>query len=99
MPSIANQRRALGLTALPVEYSAREAKAGPEILPGGGWTMQNPQAATANILIATVTPVETRAAPQAFKQATGKDAQALPIEGRVCRGLGEIHGAKVFLAW
>ena len=51
-----------------------------------------------DVLIVTVTKVETRAVLQAFEQVTGHKSQTVPIGDRVYRNLGEVNGARVFLA-
>jgi nucleoside phosphorylase len=53
---------------------------------------------TADVLIVTVTPVESRAVLQAFKHATGNNAQSVSIGDRVYRDLGTVNGAKIFMA-
>ena len=52
----------------------------------------------ADVLIVTVTKVETRAVVQAFEQVTGQKSQTVPIGDRVYRNLGEVNGTRVFLA-
>lgn len=52
----------------------------------------------ADVLVVTVTDVETRAVLAAFKRATGRAATKVPLRDRIYRDLGEINGARVFLA-
>ena len=52
----------------------------------------------ADVLIVTVTDVETRAVLAAFKRATRKAATNIPLRDRIYRDLGEVNGARVFLA-
>ena len=52
----------------------------------------------ADVLIVTVTKVETRAVLQAFEQVTGQRSQTIPIGDRIYRNLGQVNGARVFLA-
>lgn len=53
----------------------------------------------ADVLIVTVTPVESRAVLQAFQKFTGNKAQSTTIGDRVYRDLGTVNGAKVFMAF
>ena len=52
----------------------------------------------ADILLITVTPVESQAVLQAFAQATGKKSQSVSVKDRTYRDLGTVNGAKVFMA-
>lgn len=52
----------------------------------------------ADILIVTVTEVESRAVMQVFREATQKAPQPVPIGDRIYHDLGEINGARVFMA-
>lgn len=61
--------------------------------------MPNSETVIADILIMTVTPVESRAVLQAFQQATGNKAQSITIGDRVYRDLGTVNSAKVFMAF
>jgi len=60
--------------------------------------MPNTETATADILIVTVTPTESRAVLQAFEKTTHKKANSVTVGDRVYRDLGIINGAKVFMA-
>lgn len=60
--------------------------------------MPDSETIIADVLIVTVTPVESRAVLQAFKKFTGNDAKSIPIGDRVYRDLGTVNGAKVFMA-
>ncbi|WP_426992448.1 hypothetical protein [Methylomonas sp. CM2] len=60
--------------------------------------MTNPQNEKADVLIVTVTKVESMAVLEAFKKATGNSATSITIDDRVYRSLGEINGARVFMA-
>ncbi|WP_292996339.1 hypothetical protein [Nitrosomonas sp.] len=60
--------------------------------------MSDLETITADVLIVTVTPVESRAVLQAFQQFTGNKAQSIAIGDRVYRDLGTVNGAKVFMA-
>lgn len=51
----------------------------------------------ADILIVTVTKVESQAVLATFKDATGQAARTETINGRVYRHLGEINGARILL--
>jgi nucleoside phosphorylase/tetratricopeptide (TPR) repeat protein len=53
---------------------------------------------TADVLIVTVTKVESRAVLNAFEEATGRPAETTTIDERVYRNLGEVNGVRVFLA-
>lgn len=50
----------------------------------------------ADILIVTVTPVESRAVLQAFPQATGRKPELLSIRDRTYFNLGSLNGARIF---
>ncbi len=52
----------------------------------------------ADILIVTVTEVESRAVMKVFREATGKDSKPEPIGNRVYLNLGEVNGSRVFMA-
>lgn len=52
----------------------------------------------ADVLVVTVTDVETRAVLAAFKRATGRAAANVSLGDRIYRDLGEVNGARVFLA-
>src|SRR4051794_25321545 len=52
----------------------------------------------ADILIVTVTDVESKAVINIFREATGKESKPEPIEDRIYLNLGEVGGAKVFMA-
>lgn len=52
----------------------------------------------ADVLLVTVTKVESRAVLQTFEEATGQRARILRIADRVYRDLGRVNGAKVCLA-
>src|SRR5450759_684014 len=52
----------------------------------------------ADVLIVTVTKVESRAVMQAFREATDKDAVVIAIDDRFYHDLGEVNGMKVFMA-
>ena len=52
----------------------------------------------ADLLIVTVSRVETRAVLAAFATATGQKASTVPIGEKVYRDLGTVNGARVFLA-
>jgi nucleoside phosphorylase/tetratricopeptide (TPR) repeat protein len=54
--------------------------------------------AQADILIVTVTDVESRAVIQAFEEATGQKARPEPIGERLYLDLGEVNGTRVFMA-
>ena len=54
-------------------------------------------AAKTDLLIVTVTPVESRAVISAFQAACGHKAQAQSIEGRIYFELGALNGARVHL--
>jgi nucleoside phosphorylase len=51
----------------------------------------------ADVLIVTVTKVESRAVLEAFREATGKEAQRVSIGDRIYHHLGEVNGARVFM--
>lgn len=61
--------------------------------------MPDLETSIADVLIMTVTPVESRAVLQAFQQATGNKAQSITIGDRVYRDLGTVNSAKVFMAF
>lgn len=61
--------------------------------------MTHSQDICADVLIITVTPVESRAVLQAFEQATGEKAKSITVEKRTYRDLGTINGLKVFMAF
>jgi nucleoside phosphorylase len=52
----------------------------------------------ADILIVTVTEVESRAVMKVFREATGKDSKPEPIGDRIYLDLGEVNGSRVFMA-
>ncbi len=52
----------------------------------------------ADVLIVTVTEVESRAVMQVFREVTGKDPKPEPIGDRIYLDLGEVNGARVFMA-
>ena len=60
--------------------------------------MPNLEPVIADVLIVTITDVESRAVLEAFKQATGHIATSITLGDRVYRDLGTINGAKVFMA-
>ncbi len=60
--------------------------------------MPNSQSGNADVLIITVTRVESLAVLKAFEQATGNKAKTITIDGRVYRDMGEIQGSKIFMA-
>lgn len=51
----------------------------------------------ADVLLVTVTSVETQAVREVFKAATGQDDKAIDIDGKIYRELGAVNGARVFL--
>ena len=51
----------------------------------------------ADVLIVTVTKIESHAVLQTFEQTTGRRATAQSIDNRLYFNLGEVNGAKVFL--
>lgn len=51
----------------------------------------------ADVLIVTVTPVESRAVMDVFRQATKSEARVTPIGGRDYHDLGEVNGSRVFM--
>lgn len=57
--------------------------------------MPNPHA---DVLIVTVTTVESQAVLEVFREAAGHEAQPVSIVDRVYFDLGELNGARVFLA-
>jgi nucleoside phosphorylase len=60
--------------------------------------MSNSQLGNADVLIITVTRVESLAVLKAFEQTTGNKAKTITIDGRVYRDMGEIQGSKIFMA-
>jgi nucleoside phosphorylase/tetratricopeptide (TPR) repeat protein len=52
----------------------------------------------ADVLIVTVTEVESRAVMEVFQEATGKDSKSEPIGDRTYLDLGEVNGARLFMA-
>src|SRR3990172_1446260 len=52
----------------------------------------------ADVLIVTVTEVESRAVMKVFREATGKDSKPEPIGDRIYLDLGEVNGGRVFMA-
>jgi nucleoside phosphorylase/tetratricopeptide (TPR) repeat protein len=52
----------------------------------------------ADVLIVTVTDVESRAVMSVFREAAGKEPKAEPIGDRMYLDLGEVNGARVFMA-
>lgn len=52
----------------------------------------------ADVLLVTVTDVESRAVIKIFRDVTGKDAKPIVIGNRIYQDLGEISGMKVFMA-
>ncbi len=52
----------------------------------------------ADVLIVTVTEVESRAVMKVFREATGKDSKPEPMGDRIYLDLGEVNGARVFMA-
>jgi nucleoside phosphorylase len=52
----------------------------------------------ADLLLITVTKVESRAVMQLFQQATGQPARPHSIAGRVYHDLGQVNGTHVFMA-
>ncbi len=57
-----------------------------------------PTVPRADVLIVTVTRVETRAVLAAFESATDQKASTVPIGDKVYRDLGTVNGTRVFLA-
>jgi nucleoside phosphorylase/tetratricopeptide (TPR) repeat protein len=53
----------------------------------------------ADVLIVTVTEVESRAVMKVFREATGKDPKPEPIGDRIYLDLGAVNGARVFMAF
>jgi len=51
-----------------------------------------------DVLIVTVTEVESRAVMKVFREATGKDPKPEPMDDRIYLDLGEVNGARVFMA-
>src|SRR6185369_2426364 len=52
----------------------------------------------ADILLITVTDIESRAVMKAFREATGKSPQLEAIGDRDYHDLGELNGTRVFMA-
>lgn len=52
----------------------------------------------ADVLIVTVTEVESRAVMKVFREAAGKDPKPEPIGDRIYLDLGEVNGGRVFMA-
>lgn len=52
----------------------------------------------ADVLVVTVTEVESQAVMRIFREATGKDSKLEPIDDRDYFDLGEVKGAHVFMA-
>jgi len=52
----------------------------------------------ADVLLVTVTKVESQAVMRVFEQATGQKPKSTQVGDRMYRDLGEINGARVFLA-
>jgi nucleoside phosphorylase len=52
----------------------------------------------ADVLIVAVTEVESRAVMKVFREATGKDPKPEPIGDRIYLDLGDVNGARVFMA-
>ena len=52
----------------------------------------------ADVLIVTVTEVESRALMKVFREATGRDPKPEPIGDRIYLDLGEVNGGRVFMA-
>jgi nucleoside phosphorylase/tetratricopeptide (TPR) repeat protein len=52
----------------------------------------------ADVLIVTVTEVESRAVMDVFRKATGKDPKPEPVAGDLYLDLGEINGSRAFMA-
>jgi len=52
----------------------------------------------ADVLIVTVTEVESRAVMKVFREATGKDSKPEPIGDRIYLDLGEVKSGRVFIA-
>lgn len=57
-----------------------------------------PDLTNADILIVTVTPVESRAVLKAFESFTGQKATPNSLADRTYRDLGIINGSKIFMA-
>lgn len=51
----------------------------------------------ADVLLVTVTRVETQAVREVFKAATGQNDKTVEIDGKIYRELGTVNGARVFL--
>lgn len=60
--------------------------------------MSNSQTIKADILIVTVTKVESLAVLNSFEKATSDKAKTITIDDRVYRDLGEICGSRIFMA-
>jgi hypothetical protein len=52
----------------------------------------------ADVLIVTVTEVESRALMEVFREATGSDAKSELIASELYLDFGEINGSRVFMA-
>jgi hypothetical protein len=52
----------------------------------------------ADVLIVTVTEVESRAVMEVFREATGRDAKSEVIASELYLDLGEIKGSRIFMA-
>jgi nucleoside phosphorylase len=53
---------------------------------------------SANVLLVTITKVESRAVMQLFEEATGQLARPQPIAGSIYHNLGQVNGAHIFMA-
>jgi nucleoside phosphorylase/tetratricopeptide (TPR) repeat protein len=53
---------------------------------------------SADVLIVTVTEVESRAVMEVFREATGRDARSELIAGELYLDFGEVNGSRVFMA-
>src|SRR5207248_1446749 len=51
----------------------------------------------ADVLIVTVTKVESQAVLEVFKQATGKESKPVALGDTIYRDLGKVNGARVFM--
>jgi nucleoside phosphorylase/tetratricopeptide (TPR) repeat protein len=52
----------------------------------------------ADVLLVTVTKIESRAVMQIFEQATGQKPQPIQVADRIYNDLGELNGSRVFMA-
>jgi hypothetical protein len=52
----------------------------------------------ADVLIVTVTDVESPAVMNVFREATGNEPKSQPIGDRIYLDLGEVNGGRVFMA-